>query len=562
MINLIKTISRMLPRVSEEGSDLESVLESAISDRIICSAEGTHGAVQVLVVVRQLLRAARCLDERELTAGRWRFVSFPAFLFARSMLESLASDCPTVLDDGFWEAAPMRIRRQRELIRRFEGPRLTASCIAQPIRRVWVSWAPIAIDGKFLLVRRDEGQPLLPGSKGEFVLPGGRATPGDLSAVSLEERLQFFDPYFPIGDLPDIDSTLERTLRRELSEELDLDQECLANVVPVGGRVVYTALEGLNSAHSVTEYFIQAFAVQVHGAGRAQLLKRLASAREHFAWFSPMELAFQKNRDGQRSFLDALLSLPDAQRECIINPQTCELKLGASTVGIADELKVDVPISSGQAMTIGKKGRERHVVHGMDEDECALLGFVAAVRRGSEVSDLAPGVTIVPVLGWILIDDYGLFQRLRSLNVKLTSALGVPITGNSIHWSPFDIEGTAVRLNVAQPEDAFFAPEAFSLTIRDEVPGKSFRIRLERRAISCALGTANFHAGEEIVPFKLGTTLSELAKGKPLYAENNLETWKRDQREIRIKDTVGLKLLVREIDGKPSLCVRDARVLE
>ena len=557
MNELIRSIVRRLPRVAEEGLDQESVLESQITEAIVSCSDGKAGAAQVIGVVRQLLRAASCLDERELLAGRWRFVSFPAYLFARSLLESLSTDSPSVLEGAFWDAAPTRVEAQRRALRFFEEARLGVSSAAQPIRRVWVSWAPIAVDGKFLLVRREDRQPLRIGSKGEFVLPGGRLAPGDLSQNSLHERLRFFDPYADVADLSDVEGALERALRRELSEELGLDGGAIATVFPYCGRIAHTALEGANSAHAITEYLIQVFAVRLESAGKSRLLRRLAATPDQFAWFSPGELMRQRNGEGQTSYIDALIALPEPDRNRILDLEACEVSIGSSTVRVADQLKVDVPIASNLAMTVGRTGRERHIAHGLDDGDCALLAFFAAVRRGHRVSDLHPLIKCVPYLGWVVIDDQDLLQRLRALSVRLTKALG-----RTSEWAPMDFEGTAVRLNVARQEDAFFAPEAFALVIHDEVPGKSFRIRLERRAIRSVLGTVDLASAEQVVPYILGTTLAELAQGSTSFAQKNLDTWKRDQRTIQIKEDLGLKLLVREVDGKPTLCVSEARVVQ
>jgi len=460
------------------------------------------------------------------------------------------------LEGAFWDSAPTRVDLQRRALRFFEEARLGLSSTAQPIRRVWVSWAPIAVDGKFLLVRREDRQPLRTGSKGEFVLPGGKLAPGDLSQTSLHERLRFFDPYAEVADLFDVDGALERALRRELSEELGLDGGAIATVLPYCRRIAHTALEGVNSAHAITEYLIQVFAVRLESAGKARLLRRLAATPDQFAWFSPGELMRQRNGEGQTSYIDALIALPEPDRNRILDLEACEVSIGSSTVRVADQLKVDVPIASNLAMTVGPTGRERRILHGLDDGDCSLLAFLAAVRRGHRVSDLHPLISCVPYLGWVVIDDHDLLQRLRALNVRLTKALG-----KTSEWAPLDFEGPAVRLNVARQEDAFFAPEAFDLVIRDEVPGKSFRIRLERRAIRSVLGTVDFESAEEVVAFILGTTLSELAQGRTPFALENLDTWKRDQRGIQIKENLGLKLLARVVDGKPTLCVAEARVL-
>jgi len=561
MNELVHAVCRMLPRVTEEGAVHESVAEAAIADRVSNDSESLKSVAGTIALVRQLLRAANCLDETELQAGRWRFVSFPASLFARSLLECLAAERPRVLDSGFWDASEFRISAQRDLLRKLEAARLESPGPVRPIRRVWVAWAALACDGAFLLVKREDSKRARPGNIGEFVLPGGRTSPGDLSSSSPEDQLRFFDPYVRIADLGDVDPTLERTLRRELIEELGLDTGSIRAIRPSGPRIAHTELEGANSAHAITEYFIQVFNVELYPAGEEKLLRRLALVANQFAWFTRPELIAQKNQHDQSAFVKALVEMPVSERDGILDAGICDLLLGGAVSGAANSEELQVPFLSGKTMSVGKKGRERQVVHDMDDAECALVSFLAGVRRGHNVSGLHPAAQVVPHLGWVVIDDAGLLERLRSLNARLAVALGQRQVPMSAPWTPLAFAGNAVRLNVPDSADVYFAPEAFCLFIRDEVPGKSFHLRLERRAIRSELGVVDMETREEVLPFILGTTLSELALGKTAFALDNLESWKRDQREIRIKDALGLKLFVRVVDGKPKLCVHDARVL-
>jgi len=325
--------------------------------------------------------------------------------------------------------------------------------------------------------------------------------------------------------------------------------------------IVYTALEGANSAHAITEYLIQTYNVELQPTGEERLLRRLSSMPEQFAWFTHAELIGRKNERDQSAFVKALVDLPVAERDRILDPRACELRVGIAQMAVADSEELVVPFSSDSAMAIGRKGRERHVIHDMDDRECALLGFLAAVRRGFKVSSLHPAVHIVPRLGWVVFDDSELMQPLRSLNSRLTAALRQKQKQASTDWMPLAFAGDAVRLNVRHSEDVCFASEAFGLTIRDEVPGKSFRLHLERRAIRCVLGVVDEEAREDVVPFILGTALSELAQGRTSFAIDNLESWRRDQREVGLANSLGLKLLARVVDGNPTLCVAEARVL-
>jgi hypothetical protein len=86
-------------------------------------------------------------------------------------------------------------------------------------------------------------------------------------------------------------------------------------------------------------------------------------------------------------------------------------------------------------------------------------------------------------------------------------------------------------------------------------------LKLSRRCLQSCLGRAN---GQEItttLPEIFGNAIYALAQGDPGPALDNIETMKRMQRDIRsYLDAIGIRLLVRQVDGVPELAIIGSRV--
>src|SRR2546429_4060194 len=158
LVEAFAVLGRNLPWVAEEGQDRESVTERSLVDLISDAAGSQAGAEMIVAVARQQFLALSLLDREAISRGEWRLVSFPALLCARSLLMGLATEGFQVLETGFWEPSEYVVDRQRGLLRHLEMRRMAASATVDPIRRVWVSWALLACDGNFLLVRREDSR--------------------------------------------------------------------------------------------------------------------------------------------------------------------------------------------------------------------------------------------------------------------------------------------------------------------------------------------------------------------------------------------------------------------
>ena len=537
--NLLTALSRLLPRIAEESGDREEIREAELIERLAASTgTGEEQAGAVLAVVRRLFQALSVLDERRLVFGVWAFVSFPASLFARSALNGLGVEQFRLLEPGFWDPSDYRIDRQRALIKHHEESRAALPGVLVPIRRVWVSWAWIALDGKFLMVRREDPAPHRDGNRGQFVFPGGRVSAEDLPELvylTPSRRLDFFDPDQEI-DPSHVSYAFSQAIRRELREELEILGSAFEAEIPVGDAIHYNALEGAKSSYSATEYHIQPFKIVLKDSGKTGLLRCIAAHPERFAWFTAEELAAGINAAGAKAFVDAI-----RQGGPALEPDAFTIPIGYARP-IKDP--IDIPGKASEPFAVGIAGRERQIHVDLDADEIDLLNWLAAVRRGDDVEELAAGVSVAVGTGWVIVDDDSALTKLRTLATKLD--------GKGLQL--LDFHDRTVRLNAATPH---ISPSLFSMHIQDERRGKTYRLNLSRGRIQSLLGVAIAKEVSISLPEILGNAIYSLDQGDPQPALDNLETVKRMQREIRgFLDTIGARLLVRQVDGVPELAVR------
>jgi 8-oxo-dGTP pyrophosphatase MutT (NUDIX family) len=539
-------LGRNLPWVAEEGGERESVAERTLVD-LVAGAAGGHAAAQVIVAMaRQQLLALSLLDREAFSRGEWRLVSFPARLCARSLFMGLATDGYQALESGFWEPSEYLVDRQRRLLRQLELRRIAASPAAEPIRRVWVSWATLSFDGNLLLVRREDSREQREGSRGAFVLPGGKLSSVDLHELPLPMQRKFFDPCTRIEELGDPIPALCRTAIRELNEEVGVDAASISSLAPCHDLIRCVDLEGAGSNYSVTEYLIQLFHVDFTDTGREQLLRSIACHPGRYSWFTTDELVEGKNSRGETAYVSALRgALDGALGDRLPN----ELSRDANSKGPRIDKPFDIPHNTDEPLLIGTTGNERAVVLGLPGSTLTDLAFLAAVRRGDPTPDLAAGVSVAMGPGWLLVDDDMLYRRLVALSASVNQAVsGTPL---------IVIQGRAVRLNVADPKLVCFSPKYFSADAVDINRGKNFRIRVTRHAIVSPLGVADALVEETQVSEILGGAIYGLLHGDPSVALDNIDSVKRMQRAelSNIARAVGARLLVRQVDGVPQLAV-------
>jgi 8-oxo-dGTP pyrophosphatase MutT (NUDIX family) len=538
--DLLAAISGVLPRIAEESSDREAIPEASLIQRLSsASGVGLERASAELAVVRRLLQALSALDERCLASGEWAFVSFPAYLMARSLLCGLGSADFRLLDRGFWDPSDYRIDRQRALIKNSEELRVALPTGLVPIRRVWVSWAWIALDGRFLVVRREDPALHREGSRGQFVFPGGRISPQDLPNLPLGERLDFFDPDREVEPVISANAFIT-TLKRELEEELGIAVNDLDTQEPTGNAIRFRALEGGKSAFSATEYRIQPFKISLTDSGKTRLLRCLAAHPDRFDWFTAEELEAGVNAAGAKAFVDAI-----RHKGMKLDPTSHDIAVSKATP-IQDP--IDIPGSVGEPFSIGITGRERQVHVALDSDDVGILAWLLALRRGEQPSELAPNVAVVRGRGWVFVGQDEVLSRLKALAAKLEA--------KGLHL--LDFHERAVRLNAVTP---YFSPALLSLEIHDERRGKAYSLTMSRRSLQSALGIIPERTATATLPEILGNAIYALAQNAPGPALDNMDTVKRMQRDIRpFLEGIGARLLLRQVDGVPELAVAQSSI--
>lgn len=546
MLASLKILAQVLPRIAEEGHDHEVRSEEELVRCLAAEGLDQPSAAISVAILRRLLLLTSCLDEADARKGRWRFVSFPAYLFARSVISGACGADYRLLERGFWESPRQNAGRQHDLLHRIELIRgaSESAALQEAIRRVWVAWSIILVDGKFLLVAREDDKPERADTMGSFVFPGGRVAPGDLMEDSLSRRLDFFDPAVPIT-FDEAESPLARALLRELKEELDLDRSDLLVTETAGTVISFRTLEGSNAAHALTDYYLQVFRIESSSRGKQALLTRLAERSDQFAWFSRDELQTKKNASGKTAFVDALLADPRAGGEVLHAHSRFEMNFGDDEPGREE---VDVPVGAEDRFVIGETSRERDIPFDLSERERGILAFFVAARRSERTAELAQEIKVVPELGWVIIDDPSLLRECREFATRLYKAFAP--------WKPLAFEGNAVRLNVQRPQLAYFGASAFSLRVSPIRSGERYELSLCRASISSPLGRFVERTEVHVAARKLGQGIHQLAAGDLNFALEHWGSLKRLAQNLTLfSNQMGLRRMLRQQDGVPVLAV-------
>lgn len=381
----LQRLSEALPIHAEEGSARESVAEKQLIEAL-AGVPRDDGAASAIDLVRRLFQRLRLLDESALRRAHWAFVSFPAYLMGRSIVEMLGADGGGWFEEGYWQNS-VHVESQRKLLREMEGRRVydAPAKEARPIRFVTVAWGLIRLGNKFLLHHREDKA-----RDKDWVFPGGRFNLDDAPAETRDSLLRRL--YF--GDHEAASAYLPRTLVREIREELNLSPEADFTFELFRAIDPYRKVAGLKNINAYTEYRITIFALHLTDEGEARLFDAISDASK-FAWFSIDELVGAGRRpDGKTAFIDALRvqfepqvalrrlldSAPDSSRSYRFSKDTDAL---------------DIPASVVAAFRRGKTGKEKDVQLALRPDELALLTVLAAHGRDFELAARKEHLTLL-----------------------------------------------------------------------------------------------------------------------------------------------------------------------
>ena len=372
-------------------------------------------------MLRRQFEALALLDRAELAQGRWAFVSFPASLLGRSIVETLLVPGQVIFPPDYWEQGDHRPEavkdEQRALLHRIESERLWQNPAARPVRVVHVAWAVIRIGDRFLLHRREDQD--RPGEK-THVLPGGRFNPGDLSAAELAAGPGVLRQIFDVAS-PLVDAALDKTLIRELIEELGLHHtedyrfERWQRLKP------YRKVAGAGNRHAYTEYGFQLYTLKLTAAGEIRLLDREAESGT-LTWFTAAELAAPQRADGASAFVDVLHAAWGSEVAEQLGSVPDSGSTGFAMNGESNML--DLPGLPESGFQIGKPGKEKMLPLPLNELEWQLLLLLGWHARGFSIAP-GPDVRLLGS-GWVRITEdvtrtvgTGLLSNLEKLSLPL-----------------------------------------------------------------------------------------------------------------------------------------------
>lgn len=451
-LNLL-ALAHALPIYAEEGTFHECIAETQLLN-VVADVETTEGREAALAVVRRLLETLCLLDNTELEKGNWAFVSFPAYLLGRSLLEAMSASGQTLFEAGYWNQTghPSRniVEEQRQLLAQIEARRIQfhPTGNAAPIRVVYVAWGVIRLGGDFLLVHREDKKR---SDAKNYVFPGGRLNLTDLPP---QHRHPQSIRALHEGDMALAALGLETTLKRELAEELNLRPEVDYGAAPHHTIQPYRKLEGALNNHAYTQYHITLSSIKLTPEGEARLLDQV-SCTDGFAWFGLEEMLSPQGRsDGNAAFIDALRNeFPRDLRNFlggIPDSSGTPYRLTGETHA------VDVPAAPGKPFRVGKTGKEKDQPNPLDASELALSWLLVAHALGIALQVDERRIKLLGG-GWVRLVAPDATETTRSLVGKLT-AMGLPLVQL--------IADTYVRVAI-DPAIAYFAESAFRYRLDD-----------------------------------------------------------------------------------------------
>jgi 8-oxo-dGTP pyrophosphatase MutT (NUDIX family) len=385
----INAVLSMLPLHAEEGGRREIVAECELVGIIATQGVPIDTISALIYALRRQFEALALLDLMELKKGNWAFVSFPASLFGRAWLITLATPGQALLPPNYWEQGEHRPdeskEEQRALLHRMETERLRLNPQAQPIRTVHVAWALLRWGDKFLLHRREDKA--RPGEKG-YGMVGGRFNLNDLPPAQ-QSRQDILREIFNLDSVI-VASHITATLERELTEETGMligkHYTCAPFRQPLPP---YQEVNGAGNRHAYSVYRFHLFQVKLTPAGETHLLAKVAGD-ERLTWFTAAEIAASQRADGAAAYVDALRHAWGENLENNLSSVPFSVRSPKFT---GESMMLDLPGAPDAVFRIGKPGKEKALFPGkmLTQEEWQLLMLLGWHTRGFRV-DLAADV--------------------------------------------------------------------------------------------------------------------------------------------------------------------------
>lgn len=416
----LQFLPELLPLHVEEGSVREEISREVIVSTL-AGRSGLTGAEARLFIglIESLFDSASLLDQQNLAKGHWAFVSFPAYLAARSLAETLAVSGQRFFDDNYWEQGSHRpeeeIEQQRNILRFMELQRARSSTgiVPRPIRYVYVAWGFVKLGGKFLLHHREDRTRT---GAGNYVFPGGCLNLSDLQPTQREPKIlaALYQTVSPLAA-----ESLPRTLEREFRERLQLNADQDYSYEPSLSLPVFRQVEGARNNHALTEYSIQVFNIRLTPKGEAALYERVCREPNRFSWFSPDDLARQALPDGKTTYIDALKSALGT--EFLSHMESIPDSSSFAPRFFGDTQSLTIPATPDHPFLLGKTGKEKPVQLNITPEQWGLLLALAWHRKGLEFKADEQVVTLLPS-GWIRLNNPQQLDAARKFAATLADA--------------------------------------------------------------------------------------------------------------------------------------------
>lgn len=537
----LQHLPELLPLHAEEGPIRQEISRETLGHQFELQTGLSSLETQTtLGVIESLLDSAALLDPRSLAAGNWAFISFPAYLMARSLTETLANSSQRFFDDNYWEQGSHRpedeVEGQRTILRYLELQRARSANgrEANPIRYVHVAWGLIKLEGKFLMHHREDQAR---SEARNYVFPGGRLNASDLPAGKRgpEALTELFQTASPLGM-----EFLPRTLERELSEELklvvgeDYSHELFLILPP------YRQVEGARNNHALTEYGIKMFQICLTSKGEAALYDRVCNEPARFSWFSAEDLARQTLPDGRSAYIDALKSAlgNDVQSSLENVPDSSSFQPRFS----GENQLLTIPSSPDRPFLFGKTGKETTIQIAMTNEQWDLLFTLAWYRKGLELKPGSNEASLLPS-GWVKLNDSGQMEKAKQFAAVLADA-GLPL---------IEITGDVYLRIAVEKSNLFFDDDLYSYSL-DREGDKDGILEVSTHAINTRWGT--IHSSKVAVPVtkNICRVITAIQQGLDPDSQPNIrgEDLQRDLREKIDTRTrkIGLRKFIRIESGQ------------
>lgn len=490
------------------------------------------------------------LDPEELENGYWKFVSHSAQLCALSILNTLANPRQKTFPSDFWHTnvGDAEKQQQKEILQSLENRRYkyhqSGSSAVPPIRFVYVAWAIIKIDDKYLFHQREASEHAT-----EYGLAGGRAKLSDLKKVVGETVVKdelLATIQSSASDL--MFKALDFTLSRELHEETKISYENdhyefekWRDLAP------YKKCMGAAPNYALTEYFFRLYTIKLSTTGYFALRNQMKN-NTRLIECSLSEVDQGKTTDKANTLrIEALYDdFSDKLELCQalkgLKPSYCNrYKFNKESDAIIFSRKNDI--------LQGNPGKEKPLpLSDLTQKQRGLLLALAIHAKGLSLELIDSKKMIMHEFGWLEIHEGELKNDLRELSESLRR-LKCPL---------MEVENPNYYRLSMPPSLLFFDPEYFTFHLKPTEKGKGL-LTIKRERLSTLLGCS----GSEQIDINVASTL--FPQLEAVISTDGLHTTEDENLPNKVRKSMagkympfGLRLLLMSNDSYYSFTCREA----